>query len=136
MTPRGRLTALTVALALALSAGLGGQDYYRSSGVTAAPTISSGFGTSPVVVASKGSAAFTINVGTGGVATSGVIGLPIAATGWSVHCADVTTQSATVFVTKQTATSTTTATVGNFDAAGLAAAWVASDVLVCHATAY
>ena len=101
-----------------------------------APTISSGFGTSPSIAANNGTAAFTINVGTGGTANSGVIGLPAATTGWSVHCADVTTQSATVFLTKQTATTTTTATIGNFDAAGAAAAWVASNILVCQASAY
>lgn len=103
---------------------------------TTAPTISSGFGGTPSIAANNGTAAFTINVGTGGAATSGVIGLPTATTGWRVNCDDVTTQSATVYLTKQTATSTTTATIGNFDAAGAAAAWVASNILVCHATAY
>jgi hypothetical protein len=101
-----------------------------------APTISSGFGTSNSIAASNGTAAFTVNVGTGGVATSGVIGLPAATTGWKVDCNDITTTSATVFVTKQTATTTTTATVGNFSTSGTAAAWVASDVLSCMARAY
>lgn len=101
-----------------------------------APTISSGFGTSPSIAASNGSCAFTINVGTGGVATSGVIGLPTATTGWVVRCNDNTTTSATVYLTKQTATSTTTATIGNFAAAGTAAAWTASDILACSANAY
>lgn len=101
------------------------------------PTISSGFGTSPSIVASNGTAAFTVNVGTGGAATSGVIALNTTATnGWRCDCDDITTKSATVFLTKQTATSTTTCTVGNFNTAGAAAAWVASDVLVCNATPY
>lgn len=103
---------------------------------TTAPTISSGFGTTPSVVNSNSTQVFTINVGTGGTATSGVIGLPAAAHGWSVSCNDITTTSATVFLTKQTGTTTTTATVGNFNTSGAAAAWVASDVLSCRAAAY
>jgi hypothetical protein len=101
-----------------------------------APTISSGFGTSPSIVASNGTAAFEINVGTGGTATSGVIGLPAAANGWSVECTDVTTNSTTVFVTKQTAFTATTATVGNFSDVAAAAAWTASDKLLCSAFAF
>lgn len=102
-----------------------------------APTISSGFGGTPSIVASNGTAAFTINVGTGGVATSGVIGLPsTASNGWSCDCRDLTTQSATVYLCKQTATTASTATIGNFDAAGAAAAWVASDVLSVTCWAY
>lgn len=100
------------------------------------PTISSGFGTDPTIVTANGTAAFTINVGTGGSASSGVIGFTTATTGWAVHCDDVTTKSSTVFVTKQTAVSSTTATVGNFDAAGAAQPWAASDILVCQAIGY
>lgn len=99
----------------------------------AAPTISSGFGTSPSIASSNGTAAFTVNVGTGGTATSGVIGLPTAANGWVVHCDDLTTQSASVFITKQTASSTTTATVTQYNTSGVATAWVASDILHCMA---
>ena len=103
---------------------------------TTAPTISSGFGTTPSIAASNGTAAFTINVGTGGVATTGVIGLPAATTGWALQCMNTSTNTATVFLTKQTATTTTTATIGNYDAAGAAAAWVASNILVCSAIAF
>jgi hypothetical protein len=85
----------------------------------AAPTISSGFGTSPSIVSSNGPAAFLVNVGTGGVATSGVVGLPAAVTGWSCFANDRTNNT----VTRQTATTTTSAT---FTAA---AAWAASDIL-------
>jgi hypothetical protein len=93
------------------------------------PTISSGFGVSPSIETNNGSAAFTLNVGTGGTATSGVIGLPTAASGWNCFCTDITTNSATVFSCKQTASSTTTATLGNFNTAAAAAAWTDSDVL-------
>lgn len=84
-----------------------------------APTISSGFGTSPSIVANNGTGAFTVNVGTGGVATSGVIGLPTATTGWNCFVIDRTTN----VVTRETATTTTTATLT------AASAWAASDIL-------
>lgn len=101
-----------------------------------APTISSGFGTTPSIVAHNGTAVFRLNVGTGGSASSGVIGLPTSATGWACHAENITTNNATQFVTKQTATSTTTATIGNYDAAGSAAAWAASDNLLVQCKAY
>lgn len=108
---------------------------------TAIPTISSGFGTSPSIANNSGEFTFTVNVGTGGTATSGVISLPAgsltaALHGWDVKCVDITTNSATVFMTKQTATTTTTATIGNFNTSGVAAAWVASDILSCNASPY
>lgn len=94
-----------------------------------APTISSGFGTSPSVPTNNGTVAFTINVGTGGTATNGVIGLPTATNGWVCWGADLTTQSTTVFFLKQIASSTTTATIANYNTAGAQAAWAASDML-------
>lgn len=100
------------------------------------PTISSGFGTSPSVTAGK-AYAFRVNVGTGGTANNGTIALGTTATnGWNCTCTDITTQTANVFLCKQTASSTTTATIGNFDAAGAAAAWAASDILAVTCTAF
>jgi len=99
---------------------------------SATPTISSGFGTSPSIPApANGSCAFTVNVGSGGTASSGVIGLgpPFASTGWNCSCNDVTTQSATVDKCKQTGTTISSATIGNFNSAGAAAAWVANDIV-------
>ena len=66
-------------------------------------------------------------------ATSGVIGFPAATNGWIVHCDDLTTQSTSVFITKQTASSATTATITQYNTAGAATAWVASDILHCMA---
>jgi hypothetical protein len=95
-----------------------------------APTISSGFGTGASVVSNNGPASFTINVGTGGTATNGVIGLPSATTGWNCTCEDITTTSATVNRCKQTGVGTsTTVPIGNFNTTPAAAAWVASDIL-------
>ena len=95
-----------------------------------APSIASGFGTSPSVLnAPKGPASFSLNVGTGGTATSGVVTMPAAPHGWSCPAEDVTTTSATVFRTKVTATTPTSVTLGNFNTSGAAAAWAAGDVL-------
>lgn len=92
-----------------------------------APTISSGFGTSPTIV-TNGTGAFQVTVGTGGTASSGVISMPAATTGWSCSANDVT--SPTVgFLTKQTASTTTSVTITNYDATGVATAWTAGDKL-------
>jgi hypothetical protein len=97
-------------------------------GVTA-PTISSGFGTSPSVPSNNGPGAFLVNVGTGGSASSGVIGLPSSAVGWNCFCADVSSSSSTIYMCRQTASSSNTATIANFNTAGANAAWAASDIL-------
>jgi len=115
---------------------------YQLNGVmlntSTAPTISSACGTtgSPSVSASNGNAAFEITLGTNGTDTTCVLTMPAAAHGWRIDCADITTKSGTVFVTKETASTTTSVTVGNFNTSGTAAAWAASDHLVCGATAY
>lgn len=91
-----------------------------------APTISSGFGTTPSIVTPNGTETFRVNVGTGGVATSGVIGLPTAANGWNCQVTDTTNNN----VTRETAFTTTTVTVT------AAAAWVASDILIFNCAAF
>jgi len=47
-----------------------------------APTILTGFGTGASISQANGTAAFTINVGTGGTASSGTLIMPAAPTGW------------------------------------------------------
>jgi hypothetical protein len=107
---------------LNLFTGVGGAFYLNNTMMTSAtaPTVSSGFGTSPTIASNNGTASFTINVGTGGVATSGVVGLPTSATGWNCFVSDQTTNVAT----RQTASTTTTATLT------AASAWTASDILI------
>lgn len=100
-----------------------------------APTISSGFGTSPSVTANNGTAAFRINVGTGGTATNGVVGLPTAANGWNCFASDVTTPG-TGHTIKQSAGTTTSATLTNYDNAGSPVAWTASDIIIVNCMAY
>lgn len=101
------------------------------------PTISSGFGTSPSIPTPNGSSAFTINVGTGGTATAGVIGLATATTGWNCHVTDITAASGhTGLRTYITASTTTTATVESQNSAGAATAWAASSILRVSCFAY
>jgi hypothetical protein len=104
-----------------------------------APTISSGFGTSPSVAANNGTAAFTIDVGTGGTATNGVIGLPTATTGWNCFTTDITARAAHVADTHtvQTASTTASATIENQTiSTGAAVAWTASDIVRVSCFAY
>lgn len=103
-----------------------------------APTVSSGFGTSPTISANNGTAAFRVNVGTGGSATAGIVGLPTATTGWNCYANDITAAAAHVaYNTVQTASSTTTATLENqTKSSGAAVAWAASDILAVSCFAY
>jgi hypothetical protein len=105
--------------------GILGSGQYQLGGNTAfstnVPTISSGFGTSPAILSSNGNVTFRVNVGTGGVATSGVVAMGITvSTGWNCQVTDMTTN----IVTRQTANTTTTVTVT------AASAWTASDTLI------
>lgn len=97
-----------------------------------APTIASGFGTSPSIAASNGSAAFTVNVGTGGVATAGIITMPASSTGWACDVVNRTAVLGNVADahTVQIATTTTSVTVENQTiSTGAVLAWTASDIL-------
>ena len=112
---------------------------YQLSGVVTfsgtAPTIASGFGTTPSIAASNGTAAFTVNVGTGGTADTGVITLPAATTGWALSCINLTNSA--IAVTAQTASTTTSATIANYSrTTGLLTAWTASDIISITAVAY
>lgn len=102
-----------------------------------APTISSGFGTAPSIADNNGTAVFTVNVGTGGSASSGVIGLPTATKGWHCLVNDRTTTSAAVSQTKQTNSvlSTTSCTIGNFTDLSATGPWASGDLLTVHAFA-
>ena len=97
-----------------------------------APTVSSGFGTSPTIAGIT--TAFTINIGTGGSASSGVLtmGAFAAANGWICDVKNLTALAANRANqwTVQTATTTTTVTVQNQTiSTGAALVWTASDIL-------
>lgn len=91
-----------------------------------APTITSA-GTLSTVLDANGTCSFTINVGGGGTASAIVLALPTATTGWTCGGSDLTTQSTSVFLQKQTASGTASATVTNFNTAGSATPFAAND---------
>ena len=104
-----------------------------------APTVASGFGTSPTIAANNGATVFTVNVGTGGSASAGVLTMPAATAGWACDVKNLTRQAANGAdqATRQTATTTTTVTVQNQTlTTGVALAWTASDVLQLICAAY
>lgn len=105
--------------------------------INTAPTVASGFGaTSPTVVANNGTAAFTVNVGTGTIASTGVITMPSSTNGWACKITDLTTKSASVGQTLETATTATSVTVGNYTDVMATGSWTASDVLQFNCTGY
>ena len=98
-----------------------------------APTIASGFGTSPTITGVN-TAAFKVVIGTGGAA-GGTITLPAAANGWVVQAFDVT--AGTTLFLQQTGSTTTSFTVTSFSiTTGLAANMTAGDVILFMAMAY
>lgn len=102
------------------------------------PTVSSGFGAAPSIVNPNGSGFFQVNVGTGGVASSGVIATNFtAAHNWNCTVANLTAHAGNrADDTVQTASTTTTITVQNqTKSTGAAAAWTASDILQLSCTA-
>lgn len=104
-----------------------------------APTVLSGFGTSPTIPFANGTAGFTVNVGTGGVATSGVLTLNGTPTnGWACSVNNITAKAAhRADQTVQIASSTTSVTVENQTlSTGAAVAWGASDVLRLNCFGY
>lgn len=95
------------------------------------PTIGTGVGAT--IASGNGSCSFTINVGTGGLSSIVIAfsGTSVQS-GWICSATDRTTLNiTTAWITKQTnsALSTTTATIGNFDSTGTSHAWPNSDLL-------
>lgn len=98
---------------------------------TTAPTVTSA-GTSPSVTAHNGTAAFRVNVGTGGTATTIVMAMPTAATGWNCDAENITAAAANRAnqTVKQQASTTTSVTVQNQTVStGAALAFTASDIV-------
>jgi hypothetical protein len=102
-----------------------------------APTIAgSGCGGSAAsILVNNGTAAFKIGVGST-PSSACTITMPAATTGWNCSATDITTDSTSVFLQKQTgAESTTSVTITNYNDTATATAFVASDVLkvICRA---
>ena len=92
-------------------------------------------GAAASIVVSNGTGAFKVNVGTtpGSACT---ITMPTATTGWNCFATDITTNSTSAFLQKQTgAESTTSVVITNFSDVAVATAFTASDILKvsCHA---
>jgi hypothetical protein len=93
-------------------------------------------GSAASIVAPNGTAAFKINVGTtpGSACT---VTMPTATTGWSCSPSDITTQSTSVSMQKQTgAESTTSVIITNFSDVTVATAFVANDIVKVTCSAY
>ena len=106
---------------------------------TVGPSIRSGFGGTPSVGGQGSTAGFTVNVGSGGTANSGVIGFTTnrVETDWVCTCTDISRQAVagSLLVTLQTAASQSSCTIGGFNGSGTATAWGSNDVLKCIAMA-
>lgn len=103
-----------------------------------APTITSGFGTSPSLTA-NGTAAVMLNVGTGGTASSGTITMPFtAAHGWSCSVNNINASVGNrADNTVQISYTTTNVTVQNqTKSTGVGVAWTASDVVLLNCGAF
>lgn len=93
------------------------------------PRIASGFGTRASVIANNGFRAFQLQIGTDRAASSGVVGLPLAVSGWICTANDLTTHSPAVDQTVQTASTTTSALLTSYNSSGSSAPSSADDVL-------
>ena len=100
---------------------------------TTLPTISSGFGTSPTIIANS-TFCFKIVVGTGGAA-NGTITLPTAPNGWLAFAADVTSGS-TLFLQLTGSTATSVTFTSYSVTTGSAANMSAGDVVLVNCIAY
>ena len=113
----------------ATSLSLGGKLLSSST----APTLGSGWGTSPSIVANN-TTAFKVVVGTGG-ASNGVINFPTAPNGWIVYAADVT--SGSLLFLQQTGSTATSATLTSYGIqTGTASPMLAGDAILITAFAY
>jgi hypothetical protein len=100
------------------------------------PAIASGFGTTPSISAGISPAAFSVNVGSGGTASAGVITMPQAITGWNCKVTPHGAPQAAA-VTYSAPTSATSITLTNYTlTTGVALNWTASIVLDLNCVAY
>jgi hypothetical protein len=133
VNPGGTVQLLTAAGGVTVGTSIGAQHLVFSA---TAPTISSGFGAGATIVAGTTTTnAIGFQLNTGAASASGVIGLPTASSGWICTCDDLTTIGANQFRCHQTASSTSSCTIGNYTSAGASGNWVANDILNVTAVA-
>lgn len=102
-----------------------------------APTVTSA-GTGPSV-AGTNTAAFRVNVGTGGTATTIVMAMPTATTGWNCNAENLTGQAANRAnqqVVQQSSTTTAVTVQNQTISTGAALAFTASDIVAFLCMAY
>lgn len=104
-----------------------------------APTVTSA-GTSPAMAGGNGTATFRVNVGTGGVATTIVMAMPTATTGWNCLGSNLTAAAAnrnpTGVLLEQSSTTTAVTMQYQTVATGVALAFAASDIVLMTCLAY
>lgn len=95
-----------------------------------APTITAAGcgGAAASISTNNGTAAFDINVGTTPTSGGCTVTMPTAPTRWNCHVNDFTTISTSVFVQKETSSTTTSAVFQNFSDVAVATAPTASDI--------
>jgi len=103
-----------------------------------APTISTGFGTAPSIVSNNGSLTFRVNIGSGGAASSGIIGMPAAANGWNAIIQVFNPTNVNLLQqTVVTSSTTSTITIANYTTStGVITAWPSGTILIIMAAAY
>jgi hypothetical protein len=102
------------------------------------PTVTSA-GTSPSVPNSNGTFAFRVNVGTGGTATTIVMSMPAATTGWNCDAENITANAANRAdrkVVQQSSTTTAVTVQYQVVSTGAATAFTASDIVRFVCVAY
>lgn len=101
----------------------------------AAPTVTSA-GTSPSIT-TNGTVTGRVNVGTGGTATTIVLAMPAATTGWNCSAENISQPNAANLRLRQTASTTTSVTLQwQTVSTGAATAFTASDIVSFIAFAY
>jgi len=100
------------------------------------PTITSGFGTSPSIVSSNGTATFRVDVGTGGTAFTGTITMPTAANGWNCIIRKHAIMQANCETFMNAATTTSISLTNYNSTTTTSTAWTAGSILVVMCIAY
>lgn len=137
--PAVKRSGTTLQFRLGDDSGAGGIGFDSLAISGTAPTVTSA-GTSPSVTASNGTATFRVNVGTGGTATTIVLAMPTAATGWNCSGSNITAAAAnrnpTGVLLQQSSTTTAATLQYQTVATGVALAFVASDIVKISCLAY
>ncbi|WP_321785074.1 hypothetical protein [Burkholderia pyrrocinia] len=99
------------------------------------PTISSGFGSGASVVASNGTAAFRISVGTS-PGSGGTLAMPSASNGWVCDGSDLSQMNSSAFYFRQTAFTKTSVSMAMYNTSGVQSNLVAGDTVVMKCVAF